>query len=336
MKKIIIILSITLIAALGLFPINSPEKDQEIEVPQVKSVNTLAAEDQPEWWNRLYTPTQITKLGDKHFIVDCWHNRVIWSYDLETPIEQWGVVDSELGNPHSIDSDGRYYAVENTNYQEVRFYEFTDGSFTQVDALKNLGLKPHRVRYDHDRGFFIVLSADSGIMYHIKMIDGKAQILSEHKIPMIDYEQSMHIRSFSIIDEQVIFTATPAQKVGVIITDLDYNLIRTIVPADDFKSMDDVFEIDGKLLVTATPNAITVLDSIDQIATAKNVHEKFGFKGTPYYFSMIDGELFIPEIGDYSRISRWSFDGELKLEQIYFDFGAPTEADKDESIRLVP
>lgn len=74
------------------------------------------------WESRLYSPTLLTKLEDTYFIVDAWHNRILYSRTLDAELQAWKVLDSELAGPHSIASN---------------------------DFISGPG-KIHRVRYDDD------------------------------------------------------------------------------------------------------------------------------------------------------------------------------------------
>ena len=50
---------------------------------------------------RLYTPTCMEKIDNQYYIVDCWHDRVIYSDSL-CDIKEWKVLDEDLKYPHSI------------------------------------------------------------------------------------------------------------------------------------------------------------------------------------------------------------------------------------------
>ena len=49
--------------------------------------------------SELSVPTYITKQDDTWFIVDCYHNRVIYSDDLNAPLDEW-YINQEM--PHSL------------------------------------------------------------------------------------------------------------------------------------------------------------------------------------------------------------------------------------------
>jgi hypothetical protein len=53
---------------------------------QVTAGTGNAAAAVARWATRLYTSTQIQKIADTYFIVDCWHHRVIYSRKPSAPI----------------------------------------------------------------------------------------------------------------------------------------------------------------------------------------------------------------------------------------------------------
>lgn len=317
MKKFFIILSIILFAITSL------------TVSRTEATNVMPS-PLPSWWGRLYTPTQITKLGDKWFIVDCWHNRVIYSTSLTKPIKDWSILDKDLASPHSIASDGTFYAVEDTMRHAINFYKFVNNQFVLVQRFSNLGLRPHYITYHS--GVFKMLSADSGEMFHFQNINGTIVQVLRKRLPLIDTSKTMHIRSYAIYNNLIYFTATPNQNSGnIIVTDMSYNYVRTISVPATFKDMNHIFFYNNKVIVTATPQAITILNTIDEISTASNKWAAFGFKGTPYYSTYVDSKLFVPEITEYSRVASWriytSPSLSLGLYMLYNDSGIATSDD---------
>ena len=152
------------------------------------------------------------------------------------------------------------------------------------------------------------------------------------RLPLIDTSKTMHIRSYAIYNNLIYFTATPNQNSGnIIVTDMSYNYVRTISVPATFKDMNHIFFYNNKVIVTATPQAITILNTIDEISTASNKWAAFGFKGTPYYSTYVDSKLFVPEITEYSRVASWriytSPSLSLGLYMLYNDSGIATSDD---------
>ena len=62
----------------------------------------------------LSVPTYITKLDDQYFIVDCYHNQVIYHDNLTDPLYLWKVMTNDLSMGHTIASDGNVYLIDDT------------------------------------------------------------------------------------------------------------------------------------------------------------------------------------------------------------------------------
>ena len=96
----------------------------------------------------LSVPTCVTKVGDLYFIVDCYHDQVIYNDSLEDPVAQWSMLPTgmpvtdgtvpqspesgdrwdsppvtSLRQPHTIASDGVVYLVDDTENNRVVIYE---------------------------------------------------------------------------------------------------------------------------------------------------------------------------------------------------------------------
>ena len=71
-------------------------------------VSTLEYENPYNTYEALKVPTQITKQGDYYFIVDCYHNQVIYTKNMGIPLKEWKVMTNDVTLPHAIASDGNF------------------------------------------------------------------------------------------------------------------------------------------------------------------------------------------------------------------------------------
>ena len=71
----------------------------------------------------LSVPTYITKVKDTYFIVDCYHNQVIYNENLTDPLYEWRIMASGLGMPHTLASDGFVYLIDDTENNRVLVME---------------------------------------------------------------------------------------------------------------------------------------------------------------------------------------------------------------------
>lgn len=70
-------------------------------------------------YSHLLMPTQIKKIGNTYFIVDCNHDQVIYSDQLSTDLANWKVLTRDTKNPHAIAGDGEICMVVDTDNNRV-------------------------------------------------------------------------------------------------------------------------------------------------------------------------------------------------------------------------
>ena len=113
----------------------------------------------------LSVPTYIDKLGDDWFIVDCYHNQIIYNADLETPLYEWKVLTQNVNLPHTMASDGKVYLLDDTENNRVLVFEKDGDSYNCTQLFNDIGNRPHFSVYDEDDKAFYVWSSTTGEMY---------------------------------------------------------------------------------------------------------------------------------------------------------------------------
>lgn len=79
----------------------------------------------------LSVPTYITKLQDTYFLVDCYHDEIIYSDSLDRELNEWEVMTDEINRGHTIASDGVVYLTDDTENNRILVFEKrTAGLFT--------------------------------------------------------------------------------------------------------------------------------------------------------------------------------------------------------------
>lgn len=282
--------------------------------------------DKSFWVNRLYAPTQVSKIGDKWFIVDCWHNRVIWSYNLDDPIFRWNVLDNDLAGPHSIAYGNGLFAVEDTNRHAVNFYSFSEETqhFTKVDTLR-LGGRPHRIVYDQQKNAFFVISSYTQKIHKIVVENSKPLLQYSKELPFLN---SQYTRSFTVFGDYMLFVSG-SQKITVAqYSDESFNVVSEITVPVEFTGMNDIYYTGQSFIITAThPNTIAIVRSLQDVPTMQDMSKELGFEGgRPYYVTQIDDNLFIPEIAEFNAIRKFHLDAPTSLRQVgvLHNFGQPT------------
>ena len=128
----------------------------------------------PEQRNSYYgllVPTQLTKIGDTFYLVDSYHNQILYSTAYGVLSSSWKVMSTNFSQPHSIAGDGVVYLVADTeNGRMVSYMKNPDG-FTELQVFDNIGVRPHYVVYDEPTGLFYAWSSMTGFL---RSISGKS------------------------------------------------------------------------------------------------------------------------------------------------------------------
>lgn len=282
--------------------------------------------------SRLYTPTQITKIDNTYFIVDCWNHRIIYSKSIDTKIANWKVLDEDIAGPHSIASDGTVYIAEDTGRHRLFVYKKVGEMFKRVQILDNMGKRPHKTIYDEATKRFYVISSMTQELIVLKDNDGTVEL--EKKIPL-PFLEGQYTRSFSIIDGKMYFVSG-AQKItvadyksGDITVEKQYD-----VPAK-YVSMNDIEKIDDYFYISSTPQMLVRLKDLSNFNESVDLMDELELKGTPYYISTIENTIFIPQITEYSGIKSFSLIKEsIQNVKTINDSGAEDETVKERKAEL--
>lgn len=113
----------------------------------------------------LSVPTYITKLQDTYFLVDCYHDEIIYSDSLDRKLNEWEVMTDEINRGHTIASDGVVYLTDDTENNRILVFEKEDGRFIHTQTFSDIGIRPHYIVYDETSGYFYALSSMTGELY---------------------------------------------------------------------------------------------------------------------------------------------------------------------------
>lgn len=299
------------------------EESQESVMNSVVETN-----NDPNWEHRLYTPTFVEKIDDLYFIVDCWHHRVIYNDCITDSIDQWKTLDDTLGGPHSIASDGELYVVEDTGNHAVKVYVRDENNkFLLTQHIHDITYRPHRVLYSPVTELFYVLGSTGGNLYIFKNNKGNLELADTKTLECL---QDTYVRSNRIIDGKMYFVSGKNKIVVSNYVSGSFEVMEEYPVPDEIAGMNDVQKIGEYFYISATPQKLVRVKDLEDLAsgTYEDVFDNLGYRGTPYYFSMIDGRLFLPEITEYSSIISWAVDehGDLHDMERLLDFGLPTTA----------
>ncbi len=317
---IIIILAIILIGIPAVFAVRkafftSPYLLASTPIIHAQDIS-LPAPVNP--YDHLKVPTYITKIGTEYFIVDCYHDQVIYHDNLEDPVSSWSVMTSDLSMGHTVASDGQVYLIDDTENNRVLIMErqVNDAGepvFFPTQEFTDIGNRPHYIIYDKDSDTFYVWSSLTGEMYLFRREAGSTAVyLSEiRSIPSL---KGAYVRSFTIIGDNIYFVSGNS---SIIKAKLDtFRIVAEYPVPSQLAGMVQITKIHDFYYITVSTDAAgnqdyaTLIRTTDLSALAdggyEDVYSYFIGGGTPYYITPIEERWYLTEHRLPSH-SVWSF-----------------------------
>ncbi|MBE5829127.1 MAG: hypothetical protein E7305_06655 [Butyrivibrio sp.] len=282
----------------------------------------------------LSVPTYITKIGDTWFIVDCYHNKVIYSDSLDTPIQAWNIMCDEVIQPHTLASDGTVFLVDDTENNRVLVYERWNDKFLNTQVFSDIGNRPHYSVYDEGTKTFYVWSSESGEMYCFRRPDDSTRLYLTD-VRKVDELSSTYVRSFTIIDGDIYFVSglsADGSAPRILVCDLDsFKVKKSYKVPDEIAGMVQMMKIEDMFYITISTDITGNQDYATMIRTKslndlsegeyEDIYsEYFIGGGTPYNISRVEDTYFLTEhrLIDHQI---WSFnveDGQIVNVQTVF------------------
>ena len=101
-----------------------------------EAVEAVSSEPVKNVQPSLSVPTQITKIGDDYFLVDCYHNQILTSKTPDAPLTDWYVMTDQINRGHTIAGDGTVYLADDTENNRVLIFALP--SFSTKSALARI------------------------------------------------------------------------------------------------------------------------------------------------------------------------------------------------------
>ena len=250
----------------------------------------------------LSVPTWLTKVNDTYFLVDCYHNQVIYHDNLSDPLWQWSVMTDDINRGHTLASDGLVYLIDDTENNRILIFEKKNGRFLHTQTFQDIGNRPHYIIYDEKTKTFYAWSSMSGEMYLFRHEpdDSRMYLAAVRKI---DALENVYVRSFTIQDDSVYFVSGNA---SIIRADLKtFQVLDTWPVPDSMAGMiqltpiQDYFYITVSTDITGNQDYATILRTKDLSGLMdgrfEDIYEYFIGGGTPYYITQIDNGWYLTE-----------------------------------------
>lgn len=284
-----------------------------------------------EWKKTLYTPTVIEKIGEEYFIVDCWHHRVIYNDNLTDPIEKWNTLSDNLGDPHSIASDGIVYLIEDTENNEVKVFRRDGTNFRLTQVIERIGQRPNRIVYDAEKELFYGISAMS---QHVFVLKNSGHEVTIEKVIRLGYLlENSYIRAIRLIDGELYFVSGPGKIIVANYRNASFDKVREYKVPFELSGMNDITKIGAYYYICVyqdgagkiAPRLVRVKDLNELInSNYEDIYSDLDVRGVPYNLSHIEGRTFLTEVDSYSAIKSFKLvDNEICDIQIHYDAGTP-------------
>ena len=308
MKKTKVIIGVIVVFVIGVLLISS--------FPKEKTYKDV-----------LYVPTQITKVEDYYFIMDCWQHRLLYSDDLDKPISKWKTMTEEITGGHSLAFDGELYVTEDTEGSRILVFKRVGDFFEMTQAIEGITGRPHYTLYDEETKRFYTVTSDGGTLH--SFVNNEGTIVLESTLQFEELLGS-YVRSLSIIDGYMYLTCGPGYISKVDYRAEEWQIVERYPVTPELYNMNFFTKIGDYYYCTIN---VTGEAQISEIVRAKNledfatgnyesVYEHMAFAGTPYYISFFDGKYFITEVGEFGNNGIRSFeveeDGEITNVEILF------------------
>lgn len=267
----------------------------------------------------LSVPTDIRRFSGLWFIVDCYHDRILYHTNLEDPLTSWSVLTDEISRGHTIDSDGTVYLADDTEQNRVLVFERDEDEFVMTQVFENIGRRPHEIQYRAEDRTFYCWSSESGEMYLFRRDDSDDRVYLE-EIRSVPLLAGTYVRSFTVVrrggrDEIWFVSGTPTAagyaagySPSVVVCDLATFSVKERWPvADEMAGMVQITPAGGWYYITiSTDNTgnqgaadLVRVRSPEDLASG-NAERLYagsfdGGGGTPYIIRMIDGEYYLAE-----------------------------------------
>lgn len=253
----------------------------------------------------LSVPTYITKADGLYFIVDCYHDQIIYHDNLTDPLSQWQVMTDEISKGHTLAGDGLVYLADDTENNRILVFEKKDGVFYHTQTFEEIGNRPHYIIYDENTQTFYALSSMSGEMFLFRHDPGDSRMYLT-QIHQIDQLTGTYVRSFTIDGGDIYFVSGILGNPAILQADLNSFEIKETYPVPDSMA--------GMIQLTITENDyfITIstdingnqdyatmihADDLSDLIEGKydDVYEHFIGGGTPYYVTLINNNYYLTE-----------------------------------------
>lgn len=251
----------------------------------------------------LSVPTQLTKIGEDYFLVDCYHDQILTSPSLDAPLTQWLVLTNRISRGHTIAGDGTVYLADDTENNRILIFEKRDGAFYLTQTFEDIGIRPHYVVYDEDTRRFYALSSMTGELYVFLRPDPDSASVALEKILSVPELDNIYVRSFTIEGDDIYFVSGNCSILRTRKKDLE--ILEFWPVPEEIAGMIQLTRIQNYYYITVSTDlygsqdyaTILRVKDLSELAAGnwEDIYSTFIGGGTPYYISCFDGHYYLTE-----------------------------------------
>ncbi len=255
-------------------------------------------------YEQLKVPTQIIKTGGFYFIVDCYHNQVLYNHQMSTDAKDWKVLTRDVELPHSIASDGNVFLVTDTERNRILVFKWEFSKFRHVQTFAEIGKRPHYIDYDRESQSFFVWSSMTGEMYIFKTDLTGAVCLSQ--VRQLFELEDYYVRSFAIMGDKILFPS--GTNSYMILADKNTLEVEERYPVtSEIAGMAYAIKIGSYYYMTiacdlkADQKKATIIRTTDLTSLSEGIYETVYAQitsapnGIPYYIDFFDGAFYMTQ-----------------------------------------
>ena len=281
------------------------------------NAGTIIEKVMPEQVNpypSLFVPTYVTNIDDTWFIVDCYHDQILFSERISEPLCNWKTLTTEVNKPHTIAGDGEVYLVDDTDNNRVLVFQRTEEGFVNTQIFENVGKRPHHTVYDDETGCFYVWSSLTGEMYTFENEEG---LVFQKDIMRVNdgtpVETSMldgaYIRSFYICGSDIYLVSGlrgDETATGIVVCDKHNMTVKEIIDVpDELAGMASIRKDGNTWFITVSTDvhndqSAATMISVQDLHFLKNheyeiIYQNFIGGGTPYSMTQNGSYIYLTE-----------------------------------------
>ena len=278
------------------------QQTEALAYSDLETISDTPVSPESNPYSDLSVPTYITKINDLYFLVDCYHDQILYHDNLEDPLTDWHVMTDKIARGHTIAGDELVYLADDTENNRILVFERQDGAFVHTQTFSDIGNRPHYILYDQPTDTFYAWSSMSGEMYLFRHdADDTHMYLSE--IRRIEQLDNVYVRSFTILDNEIYFISGNSSILRV---DLNtFKLLEAYPVPDSMAGMIQLTKIQDYYYITISTDNTGNQDYATMIRTRdlsgliegnyEDIYETFIGGGTPYYITAFDDAYFLTE-----------------------------------------